>query len=265
MSIENFRGEKIKVEEKEGVVLVKLNSPETLNAISSKMLEELDELIDLLWYSQNKSGVVFLGEGKAFSAGADVKELYALENIHQAFEYLRRGQKIFSKIESLKYITVAAIDGWALGGGFELALSCTFRVMTKNAKVGLPEINLGILPGYGGTQRLTRLIGPQKAKRLIMEGRYIEAQEAIKLGIADEVCENKGALLETAINIIKKFEGKNQTALRYINELCNIALSGIPSENFKTEALLCASALSTQFAKSKISDFLEKKKDKKHG
>lgn len=260
MSWNNFKGEKIVVEEIDKVILVKLNSPQTLNSISSKMLEELDELIDIIWYSQEKSGVVFFGEGRAFSAGADVKELYALQNVHQAFEYLRRGQKVFSKIENLKYITVAAIDGWALGGGFELALSCTFRIMTKNAKVGLPEINLGILPGYGGTQRLSRLIGIQKSKRLIMEGRYIDAQEALELGIADEVCESRDVLIESAIRLVKKFEGKNQTALRYINELCNISLSGIPSENLRTEALFCASSLSTNFAKSKISEFLEKRK-----
>ncbi|MCS7213234.1 MAG: enoyl-CoA hydratase/isomerase family protein [Candidatus Calescibacterium sp.] len=262
MSWEDFnaRSQKIKVEEIEDVVVIKLNSPENLNAISSKMLEELNEVIDMIWYLENKSGVIFIGEGKAFSAGADVNELYALPNIHQAFEYLRRGQKIFSKIENLKYLTVAAIDGWALGGGFELALSCTFRVMTKSAKVGLPEINLGILPGYGGTQRLSRLIGVQKAKKIIMEGRFIDSQEALEIGIADQTCENKESLIKTSFELLKKFRGKNQTALRYINELCNISMIGGTDQNFKTEALFCASALSTQFAKSKISEFLEKRK-----
>lgn len=256
----NSRSKKIKVQEKDSVVILVLSSPENLNAISSVTLEELDEIIDKIWYSENKLGVVIMGEGRAFSAGADVAELYSLQNVHQAYEYLRRGQKVFSKLENLKYITVAAMDGWALGGGLELALSCTFRVMTKSAKVGLPEINLGILPGYGGTQRLTRLIGVQKAKRLIMEGRFIDAEEALRLGIADEICESKEVLLETAINLLKRFEGKHQTAIRYINELCNIALGGHTSENFKTEALFCASALSTQFARDKIKDFLEKRK-----
>lgn len=256
----NSRSQKVKVEERDNVVIVRMSSPENLNALSSKVLDELDDLVNLLWYSEGKSGVVIVGEGKAFSAGADVSELYALENVHQAYEYLRRGQRVFSKIENLKYITVAAIDGWALGGGLELALSCTFRVATKSARLGLPEINLGILPGYGGTQRLTRLVGLQRAKRMIMDGVHMGADEALQIGIVDVVCEGKEALIPTAVDLVKRYEGKNPTALRYINELCNMAVGGHMSENLKTEALFCASALFTPLARRKISEFLEKRK-----
>jgi enoyl-CoA hydratase/carnithine racemase len=122
--------EKIKTYQEDGILFIILSSPETLNALSSKILSELDIILDEIWYMKLK-GVIISGEGRAFSAGADISELNSLENIHQAYEYLRRGQRILSKIEKLKYITCAAIDGYALGGGFELALACTFRIATK--------------------------------------------------------------------------------------------------------------------------------------
>ncbi len=257
----NNEPKKIIVEEdkEEGILILKLNSPETLNALSGDMLEELDKIIEEIWYSKLK-GVIITGEGRAFSAGAKIDELRELENIHQAYEYLRRGQRVLSKIEKLKYITVAAIDGWALGGGFELALACTFRVATKNSKLGLPEINLGIMPGYGGTQRLTKLIGPQKAKKIMMNGEFIKADEAHQLGIIDKIVESKDELMSKSKEIIKRFEGKNPSALRYINEMCNIALGGDFEENLRTEAMFCAALISSPFAKQKMEEFITKKK-----
>ncbi|MFZ8802766.1 MAG: enoyl-CoA hydratase/isomerase family protein [Candidatus Calescibacterium sp.] len=251
--------EKIKTYQEDGILFVILNSPETLNALSSKILSELDMILDEIWYMKLK-GVIISGEGRAFSAGADISELNSLENIHQAYEYLRRGQRILSKMEKLKYITCAAIDGYALGGGFELALACTFRIATKKSKVGLPEINLGIIPGYGGTQRLTRLVGPQKAKHFIMSGEFISADKAFELGILDDICETREELLDKAKKLILQFEGKNPTALRYISELCNLHSDGFFEDNMKTEALFCASLISSQFAKNKMQEFLEKKK-----
>ena len=245
------------------VLIITLNSPETLNALSQDIIEGLDEVVEKIWYERGIEGVIIKGEGKAFSAGANIGELMALENVHQAYEYLRRGQRVLSKIENLKYLTVAAIHGWALGGGFELALSCTFRVATKNAKVGLPEINLGIIPGYGGTQRLARLIGPQKAKKVIMQGDFIDGQKAYSLGMVDEICESESELIPKAKEIIKRFSGKNPTALRYANELCNISTSGEFEENLKTEAIFCASLISSPFAKNKMKEFLEKRKKKR--
>ncbi len=258
-----YQYEKLKIDEKEGIFIITLNSPETLNALESKLLAELEDVIEKIWYLRY-SGVIITGEGKAFSAGANIQELYNLENFHQAYEYLRRGQRILSKIENSKFITIAAINGYALGGGFELALSCTFRIATKSAKLGLPEINLGIIPGYGGTQRLSRLVGPQKAKRIIMEGKHISAEEAYGLGIVDEICETQEELISTSIKFLKKFESKYPTALRYINELCNLSLGGDFEDNLKTEALFCSALISSEQAKSKMKDFLEKSKKKKN-
>lgn len=250
---------KVKTDEEEGILIITLNSPETLNALSRQILQELDEIIDKIWHGKYL-GVIIRGEGRAFSAGADINELYSLENFHQAYEYLRNGQRTLSKLEKLKYITVAAIDGYALGGGFELALACTFRVATKNSKLGLPEINLGIVPGYGGTQRLSRLISPQKAKKLIMEGKIISAEEALEIGAIDDIAQDNQELIKKAKEIILKFKDKNPTALRYIIELCNISYGAELEQNLRTEALFCASCISSPYAKNKMKEFLEKKK-----
>jgi enoyl-CoA hydratase/carnithine racemase len=251
--------EKIKTYQEDGILFIILSSPETLNALSSKMLSELDIILDEIWYMKLK-GVIISGEGRAFSAGADISELNSLENIHQAYEYLRRGQRILSKIEKLKYITCAAIDGYALGGGFELALACTFRIATKKSKVGLPEINLGIIPGYGGTQRLTRLVGPQKAKRFIMSGEFISADKAFELGILDDICETREELFDKAKKLILQFEGKNPTALRYISELCNLYSDGFFEDNLKTEALFLRIIDFISICKKQNARVLRKKK-----
>jgi len=256
--------DKVRAERGEdGILVITLNSPKNLNALSQEIIAGLDEIVEKIWYERGLEGVIIRGEGKAFSAGANISELFELENIHQAYEYLRRGQRVLSKIENLKYITVAAIHGWALGGGFELALSCTFRVATKTAKVGLPEINLGIIPGYGGTQRLSRLIGIQNAKKLIMEGVHLDGEKAYQLGMVDEICGSEEELIPKSKEIIKKFSGKNPTALRYANELCNLSYSGDFEENLKTEAIFCASLISSPFAKTKMQEFLEKRKERK--
>lgn len=143
----------------EGIALVTLKRPEALNALSQSLLEELAEIPELVQQDPEVRAVIFTGEGKAFAAGADLKEIAAIKDPFMGREYALFGQRVFAEIAALPVPTIAAINGYALGGGLELALACDLRVAAKTAKLGLPEVGLGLIPGFGGTQRLPRLIG----------------------------------------------------------------------------------------------------------
>ena len=251
--------ERIKVESLNGFRIITLSNPSTLNALDSKTISELDGLLDELAGEDGLRGFVITGEGKAFSAGADISELLKLDSYHSAYEYLRRGQRVLEKLENFKVPSVALINGWALGGGFELALACTFRVAVEGAKVGLPEINLGIIPGYGGTQRLARLVGKRKAIWLITSGKFVEAKEALELGIVDKVVKDRDEGMDVSISILEELSEKHITALRYA--IWAVRAEGQP-DGFEYEALLCASLIASAQAKEKMKNFLEKRKKK---
>ena len=151
--------EHLSYEVEEGIALVTLKRPEALNALSQSLLEELAEIPELVQQDPEVRAVIFTGEGKAFAAGADLKEIAAIKDPFMGREYALFGQRVFAEIAALPVPTIAAINGYALGGGLELALACDLRVAAKTAKLGLPEVGLGLIPGFGGTQRLPRLIG----------------------------------------------------------------------------------------------------------
>ena len=245
----------LKFEERDGVGILTLSRPSELNALSTEMLEELSNFFD----SVKVNSLVITGDGdKSFCAGADIQELFSLSNSYEAYEYLRRGQRVFCKIETSVVPTVAAINGYALGGGLELALSCTFRIASKKAKLGQPEINLGIIPGYGGTQRLTRIIGFQRAKYLVTLGKHLDAETSLSWGLVDEIVE-PDRLMERAIKIANELSEKEKLALRYGAESCQVATSYPLDEGLKMEATLCSILLMQPQAKSLMQRFLEKK------
>lgn len=182
-----MRYESISVAISESVAVVTLNRPKVLNALNAAMLGELDAALDALAADDAVRAVILTGAGeKAFAAGADIGELAALTGV-EGQALAARGQRIFGKMESLGKPVIAAINGFALGGGCELAMAASIRIASESAKLGQPEVKLGLIPGYGGTQRLTRLVGKGAALKLLLTGEIIPAAEALWAGLVDEV------------------------------------------------------------------------------
>lgn len=187
MAFENLR-----FDVRDGIAVVTVNRPDKLNALNRKTLEELNRAVDKVEADDGIRVLVVTGAGeKSFVAGADIREINTL-GASSGKEFALFGQEIFRRIECLGKPAIAAVNGYALGGGCELAMACHLRVASENAKFGQPEINLGIIPGYGGTQRLTRLVGRAKALELILTGDQIKADHALQLGLVNAVFEAKG-------------------------------------------------------------------------
>lgn len=177
----------IRLHKKPPITCIRLNRPDKLNAINFVMLQELSEAIESLQRDPETKCIVISGDGKkAFSAGADLTEIQKLTH-EIAKQYSIKGQQVFSKIENISKPVIAAINGYALGGGLELAISCDFRISSNASQFGFPEINLGLIPGWGGTQRLPLIVGVSKAKQMMLLGKLINAEEAKKIGLVDNV------------------------------------------------------------------------------
>jgi len=183
-------------EQKGRIGIVKVNRPEALNALNETVLEELSDIFDVIEADDSIGIVILTGEGRAFVAGADIaamKEMSAIEGR----SFMLKGQAVMQKIETVSKPVVAAVNGFALGGGCELAMACDFRFASDKAKFGQPEVNLGIIPGFGGTQRLPRLVGKGMAKMLIFSAEMIGAEEAKAIGLAEKVFPADDLLAET--------------------------------------------------------------------
>ncbi|BAU26239.1 enoyl-CoA hydratase/enoyl-CoA hydratase [Aneurinibacillus soli] len=175
---------KVTWELKDRLGVITIDAP-PVNALNAAFFEQMDELLNQI--DDNCAAIIITGAGeKAFVAGADIKEFPQLGQA-EGVELCKRGQGIFNRIAGLKQPVIAAIDGFALGGGLELALACDFRIASRKSQLGLPEVKLGIIPGYGGTQRLARLVGPGKAKQLIFSGEFISAEEAERIGLVEQL------------------------------------------------------------------------------
>jgi enoyl-CoA hydratase/carnithine racemase len=244
----------IKLEKKQHTALIILDRPDKLNAINSVMLQELSEAIDNLEEDANVRCVVIAGEGeKAFSAGADLTELQKLTP-KTAAEFSVKGQQVFSKLEMLSKPVVAAINGYALGGGLELALACDCRIASYRSELGCPEINLGLIPAWGGTQRLPLTVGRSNAKRLIMLGDKIQAEEAYKMGLVDKVVPSKE--LETeAETLAQRLCECPQAALKYTKCAVNSVAKASFDSGLKKENEFFAVLFSLKETRKKIKDF----------
>ena len=237
--------------------IITLNRPEALNALAFSVVEEIDAAIDQVAASDARAVIVTGAGDRAFCAGADIGELQSLPPV--AFcNQMRRGQGVFARLDALPVISVAAINGFALGGGLELALACTFRVAAPHARLGLPEIKLGAVPGYGGTQRLPRLVGQGRALELVLSGRFADAAEAERIGLVNRVIE--GGLLEGAMAFARDFTGMSLPALRLAREAVAGALDRTIADGLKVEADLAALAFTLEDAREGTSAFLEKRK-----
>jgi enoyl-CoA hydratase len=245
--------------ELQGTILsVTINRPESLNAINKDVMDALRQVVQEIVQNEGIRGAVLTGAGeKAFVAGADIKELSAL-NRTQSLELAQKGQEIFKSFEDCAKPIVAVVNGFALGGGCELAMACHMRIATENAKFGQPEVNLGIIPGYGGTQRLTQLVGRGKALELLLTGDMISASDAKLLGLVNHVVPTKQDALDLAQKILGKISSKAPLAVDAIIKSVN---SGFAFEKagYTAESNYFSACSATEDFKEGTSAFLEKR------
>jgi len=250
--------ETVVYEKKDGIAYITLNRPKVLNALNKRALADLSAAFEDARDDAEVRGVIITGSGdKAFIAGADINEV-ATDTPVEAEQKTRRGQAVMDLIENLGKPVVAAVNGFALGGGCETALACTVRIASENAKFGLPEVKLGIIPGYGGTQRLPRLVGKGHALRMILTGEMIGAQEAYRIGLVNEVVPAP-ELIGRAEAILKQMGGNAPLSLKYALQAVNKGLETSLSEGLLLESSLVAICTSTEDKKEGTSAFLEKR------
>jgi enoyl-CoA hydratase len=243
----------------ESIAVVTINRPEKLNALNSKTIDELRNVFTEINKNENISVVILTGSGeKAFVAGADISELNKLDTI-SAKAFSENGQEVFNLIENLNKPVIAAVNGFALGGGCELALACHIRVASENARFGQPEVNLGIIPGYGGTQRLAGLINSGRAMEYILTGDMIDVKEAFRIGLVNRVFP-KEELIAKATEMANKIACKAGNAVRLALKAVNISGEVTTKEGQAYEASLFALCCGTEDFKEGTTAFLEKRK-----
>jgi len=250
--------ETVTYEKKGGIAYVTLNRPKVLNALNKTALADLRAAFEDARDDSSLHGVILTGAGdKSFIAGADINEV-ATDTPVQAEEKTRRGQDLMDLIENLGKPVVAAINGFALGGGCEAALACTIRLAAETAKFGLPEVKLGIIPGYGGTQRLPRLVGKGVALQLILSGAMIDAQEAYRIGLVNEVVPN-AELIGRAEAILNQISANAPLSVRYALKAVNKGMETSLAEGLVLESTFVAICTSTEDKKEGTSAFLQKR------
>jgi enoyl-CoA hydratase len=256
--------EVILYQKKGAIAYVTLNRPKVLNALNKKALSELRAVFEDARDDESVRGIILTGAGdKAFIAGADIGEMIR-DTPAEAEEKTRYGQAVMDLIESLGKPVIAAVNGFALGGGCETAMACTIRLAAENAKFGQPEVKLGIIPGYGGTQRLPRLVGKGLALQLILSGEMISAQEAYRIGLVNEIVP-AADLIDRAEAILKKIGANAPLAVKFSLEAVNKGLETSQGEGQLLEAAYFGLCAGTEDKKEGTSAFLDKRAPQFHG
>jgi len=249
----------IRVETEHGIALITFNRPKALNALNSDLLSELSTALDALAADDQIRVLVLTGEGeKSFVAGADINELAKLDTL-KAKAFIHRGLSIINKIADLPIPAIAAVNGFALGGGLEIAMACDFIYASDKASFGQPEIKLGLIPGYGGTQRLPRLIGINRAKELLYTGNMVSAEEALQLGIVNKVVAQE-SLMDVVMGLARQLADLGQVALRGIKQAVNHGMNVDLATGLRIETDAFAICIASQDAKEGTTAFLEKRK-----
>jgi len=249
----------IQVERQQAVAIVTIDRQEAMNALDVATLTELRDRLRELADDDATRVVILTGAGeKAFVAGADIKYMSGLD-VAQAKEWGALGHETGRLLETMPKPTIAAINGFALGGGCELAMACDIRYAASGAKLGQPEVNLGIIPGWGGTQRIARLCGLGVAKELILTGRIVDAEEALRIGLVNAV---QDPVLDKARELGALLASKSPIALRLMKELANRALAGDHPENLEAEGEGFGELFSSEDAKEGLAAFVEKREPK---
>ena len=251
--------ENIVFEVEQGIATLTFNRPKALNALNGALLTELSDALDTVEANEDIRVLVLTGAGdKSFVAGADITEL-ATFNPLQGKLFARKGQLIISRLQSLAIPVIAAVNGFALGGGSEIALASDFIYASETAMFGLPEITLGIIPGFGGTQRLPRLIGANKAKEMVFTGKLIKADEAEKIGMVNKVV-GPEALMEETMKTAKQIASKGKVSLRAAKQAINSGLNVDLATGCQIEADAFALCMASVDGKEGTRAFIEKRK-----
>ncbi|WP_369902380.1 enoyl-CoA hydratase [Bacillus manliponensis] len=240
------------------VAVVKLNHPPA-NAMSSQVISEVGELLDEVEKDENVRVVLLHGEGRFFSAGADIKEFTSVVEAKEAMKLAQHGQVVFERVEKFSKPIIAAIHGAALGGGLELAMSCHMRFVTENAKLGLPELTLGLIPGFAGTQRLPRYVGKAKACEMMLTSAPISGLEAVEYGLANKAFE-EDSLIEETLKMAKAIALKSPATTRAVLDLLQTTKSPDYYEGVQREAQLFGDVFISEDGKEGVAAFLEKRK-----
>ena len=241
----------------DGILTLTLNRPDKLNALNDEVLDSLADHCKKIKKSSKVRGLIITGEGKSFCAGADINRL-AECNAESGYHFARQGQDVFSAIEQLGIPSIAAINGYAFGGGCEMAISTTIRVASNKAQFGQPEVNLGVIPGYGGTQRLARLIGKGRAMDLCVTGRFINADAALNWGLVSGVFEPE-ELLAQAKQIMNGILSNGPLAVKGVIEAINHGYDMSLNDALHLEAVHFAKVCASQDKNEGVSAFLEKR------
>jgi enoyl-CoA hydratase len=242
----------------DGVAVLTINRPDALNAFDVETLTALRDELRAVADDESVRVVVLTGAGdRAFAAGADIKYMSGL-GVEEAKEWGALGHEVGRLLETMPKPTIAAINGFALGGGCEVALACDFRYASSGARLGQPEVNLGIIPGWGGTQRLARVVGVGVAKELVLTGRMVDADEALRIGLVNAVYE-PGELIEKTLETARALAAKGPLALAAAKTALNRALAGDHDENLTSEADDFGELFSSGDAKEGMTAFVEKR------
>ncbi len=254
----SYQLETLLVDVQDSIATVTINRPEKRNALTNQVLDDLRELFEALQEEDSVRGIVISGAGeKAFAAGADITELQRLR-VKSGERASVKGQAVFSLIESTGKPVIAAVEGYALGGGCELALACHLRVASKTARFGLPEVGLGIMPGYGGTQRLPRLVGKGRALELILDGNPVDAEKAYHMGLVNKVVD-EGKTVKKSHEWLQLIIKKSPIGIRKAIQSVHAAYPN-RSQGFQDEARLFGQLCGTDDAREGMAAFLEKRR-----
>lgn len=248
----------LKMEVKNRVAVVTIDHAPA-NALSSKVIDELDRLMEQIEKDDKAKAIVIHGHDRFFSAGADIKEFTSVDGAEEFEKLSGKGQDLFNRMEAFKKPIIAAIHGAALGGGLELAMSCHIRIAAKGTKFGLPELTLGLIPGFAGTQRLPQLIGVPRAVEMILGSAPISAETACQYGLVNNVVD-EGEHLNAAMALAENIAAKSSVAVSLALESIHYARQGRHSEGQKQEAINFGKAFVSEDAKEGIQAFIEKRK-----
>ena len=249
----------LQIEKKEGIALVSISRPKAMNALNTRFFDEMDQAVASFKEDTDLRAVIITGEGKAFVAGADIAEMQN-KTSEEGTEFARKGQNTFASFSKLNVPVIAAINGFALGGGLELAMGADFRIASTKAKFGQPEVNLGLIPGFAGSQRLSRLVGLADALYLLMSADMIGAEDALRIGLVQKVVEPE-ELIDTCMKIAKNIASKGPQAVAKVKAVTHQGVNMTLEEGSELEA----QQFGTLFGKGSegeegMSAFLEKRK-----
>ena len=247
----------IRYEKQDNIGIITINRPEALNALNSAVFDELEPLVGEIERDATLGALIITGEGRSFVAGADIGEQCPMD-LDAGRKWARRGSSVFRRLEKLEIPTIAAVNGFALGGGCELALACDIILASEKAKFGQPEVGLGIIPGFSGTQRLPRRVGIGKAKELIFSGKMIKADEAKAIGLVNEVCAPE-ALMDAALEMARSFTKNAPIDVKYAKACIDRGMQMDLDDGIALENEMFAMCYATEDQKEGMTAFLEKR------